>query len=951
MGKASKSLVGLGAAAWLWTLAAAGQAVSTPVRATWTEDPATTATIGWDAPAEGRGEVRYGVTTNYAAVARDGGGLRHHAIPLRGLEPGTRYYYEARSSDGFRETASFMTAPPRGAPLHFALHGDLNGGLDVAWGQAVADRILLEDPQWVVQLGDLSDERYGGAGFATWTNFFQICSNELARAVFMPIFGNHDDPGPTNAPDQACSFFHRLFALPEPAPGNGYYAYTVGNVRFICLNTECDVAAQTNWLARELQAAANDANVVWTIPVFHRPPYSQGEREGWLDARTNWSPLFVKYEVDWVFSGHSHNYQRTVPIRGVRYLVSGGGGAWPYEAAYGEPMLAFTTTCFHHVSCTVTGDVMQLRAIRSDGLVFDSETVANRRQVRVEPAFPLRGETATVRYRPAGGPLAAAAPVFLYLGADAFTNAWLDAPMTWNAAQGVWESSFVVPTTVVHRLAFVFRDAAGAIWHNNYTYNWQALLGRVQTSPTALVAGAAATIRYEADLGPLAGATQVEAWVSCNGDRFPAPRRVPMTNAGGARWEAALALPDSARELAVAFSDGAGWDDDDGRTFAWTVSGATAAAWPPAPVAALGTPEISDNPDGAAPNHVGDNFDLVEVGPAVAAPAAARGFGDWGAVRANADAANLYLGGTNADLGGSNNVLVLFLGVDTLTDNAWNLWHKSGPPLALDFLHNVRFAEPVDVALVLGDAYGDGPDYTNFTYGGCDFGQGIYYVGTNGAAFVPVAGARLSQFDGTGAVACATAGDSDHRCTTRWEAAIPWSALGAAGPQAVSHLFLCGVIASDGTSGSDRYLSRTYLGAGAWGATDAYGQHAYRTETLRPERVNFLHADLLGDGLSNGWRQAWFGTPDGPTADEDSDGDGQDNYSEEMAGTHPLAADSRFELTAGAAALNWPFRAERLYDVWFTPDLLQPFVPLATGLATNAYAPESNGFYRLRVRK
>jgi hypothetical protein len=86
--------------------------------------------------------------------------------------------------------------------------------------------------------------------------------------------------------------------------------------------------------------------------------------------------------------------------------------------------------------------------------------------------------------------------------------------------KGVWESSFVVPTTVVHRLASVFRDAAGAIWHNNYTYNWQALLGRASVSPTALVAGAAATIRYEADVGPLAGATQVEAWVSCNGDRF-----------------------------------------------------------------------------------------------------------------------------------------------------------------------------------------------------------------------------------------------------------------------------------------------------------------------------------------------------------------------------------------------------------------------------------------------
>ena len=76
---------------------------------------------------------------------------------------------------------------------------------------------------------------------------------------------------------------------------------------------------------------------------------------------------------------------------------------------------------------------------------------------------------------------------------------------------------------------------------------------------------------------------------------------------------------------------------------------------------------------------------------------APRGFGDFGGVWANADANYLYLGGHGLDIGGSNNVAVLFVGLDTLTDNAWNLWHKSGPPLALDFLHNVRFAEPVSV--------------------------------------------------------------------------------------------------------------------------------------------------------------------------------------------------------------------------------------------------------------
>ena len=943
---------------WLMAgvLAASGQAYSTPARASWTEDPSATATISWDAPAEGRGQVRYGATTNYGAVARDGGGLRRHAIVLRGLQPDTRYFYEATSTDGYWQNASFRTAPT-GQVLHFALHGDLHGGVDVAWAQSVADEIRAEDPQWIVQMGDLSDEAYGGSGFGTWTNFFQICSNELARSVFMPIPGNHDDPGGPDAPEHERGLYHRLFALPEPSLGAGSYAYAAGPARFICLNTEEGAAAQTNWLARELQAAANDTNATWVLPVLHRPPYSQGDREGWGDGKTNWSPLFVQYEADWVFCGHSHNYQRTVPIRGVRYLVTGGGGAWPYEAAYGEPMLAFTTTCFHHVSCHVTGATMQVRAIRSDGLVFDSEVVENRRQVRVSPAFPLRGQPAKISYRATEGPLAAADPVHIHLGLDGFAAAWTNAAMDWNAAAARWEYEFTVPDAATSRLAFAFCDAAGTNWHNNYDHNWQALLGRVCVTPSPPAAGSDATVRYEADMGPLAGSTQVLAWVAFDGAPFAATNGRTMTNVSGARWECAVPVPSSARSMALAFSSGSGWDDDYRRTFRFAVAGAAADSWPAAPIAAAGTPVITEDPAGDLPNHVGDNFDLAMEGPPLSSQDAPRGFGDWGRVWVNVDSTNLYLGGMGADLGGSNNVFLLFLGCDTLTDNAWNLWHKTGVPNALDFLHNVRFAEPMDIALVLGDQYGDGPAYTNFIYGGYDFGQGVFYIGTNCADLVPLQGAVLSQFDGTGTVACATAGDAEHRATTRWEAAIPWSALGASGPEPVSNLFLCGVIGSGSLNGNDRYLSRTFLGERAWGDTDGFGEFGYHTVSLRPARVNLLHADLLGDGLSNAWRQEYFGTPAGPSAEEDSDGDGQDNRSEEAAGTHPLDGDSLFEVEEAAAipgapvTFRWPFAEGRAYDVSFTSNLFQPFLPLATGLSTNGYEPDSSGFYQIRVRK
>ena len=940
---------------WLpavWALSAAGQACFTPVRASWTEDSATTLTITWDTPTEARGEVRYGTTTNYTGTERDGGGLRRHAITLRGLAAGTRYFYEATSSDGFAQQGSARTAPAPGQPAHFAIHGDLQGGVSVPDAAAVAGQIVAEDPDWVVQLGDLSDEAYVAAGFATWTNFFNTCSNELARAVFMPLVGNHDDPG--SADDlytHAEGYFHRLFSLPPPEPGRGTYAYTAGSIRFIQLNTEWPPAEQVRWLARELQAAANDTNVTWVIAACHRPPYSWGERAGDDTVKDAWAHLFVKYEADWLFSGHSHNYQRIVPIRGVRYLITGGAGASLYDSAVGHASHLFATTCYHHVSVHVTNDVMQLRGIRSDGLVFDSATVTNRRQVRVAPAFPLRGGPAKISYRATEGPLAAASPVHIHLGVDAFTSAWTNAAMTWNAATARWEYEFTVPAAVTNRLAFLFCDAAGTNWHNNYTNNWQALLGRTSMTPAVPGAGSNAILRYEADLGPLAGATQVTAWVAFNGGDYPATNGLALTNVAGARWEGPVAVPPYAEDLVVEFSSGSTVDDDDGRRWSFATAGTTNAAWPPAPFAANGTPVITANPEGAVPDNPGDNFDLATDSPPVDAQDDLPGFGDWGFVWANADATNLYLGGHGLDLGGSNNVPILFLGVDTLTDNAWNLWHKAGLPNALDYLHNVLFTEPMDVAIVLGDTYGDDPAYINFEYGGHDFGQGVYYIGTNAGSFVAMGAAAISQFHGTGTVACADGGSGAARRTTRWEVALPWSALGAAGPTAASNLFICGVIASSSVSTNDRYLSRTCLGAQAWGKTDGYGQYAYNVLTIRPLRVNLLHADLLGDGLSNGWRQAQFGSPAGPPAGEDSDGDGFDNRAEEIAGTHPLDAGSAFALHSGAAILNWPFAAQRFYDVSFTTNLLQPFAPLATGLATNAYTPATGGYFRVQVRK
>ncbi len=937
-----------------------GQAYSTPVRASWTEDSATTATITWDREMAGRGTVRYGLAVgDDTREVHDGGGIHHHRLTLRHLEPGSRYVYEASSTDGFVQSGTFRTAPPAGQPLHFVAHGDLEGGLSVAGAQGVSDQIVQEDPQWILHLGDLSDEDYDGSGFGKWTNFFQIASNELAQAVFMPLMGNHDVPGAqAGDPDHWRGLFHRLFALPEPAQGNGYYGFSAGNVRFIALNSEVDPATQNDWLARELQWAASDTNLTWIIAYCHQPPYSWGERESTLSVRTHWAPLLTQYEANWLISGHSHNWQRTVPIRGVNYLVAGGGGGRLYTSAINHASHLFATTCYHHASFHVTNDVMQVRGIRSDGLVFDTAVVTNRRHVRVEPAFPLRGQTATVHYRAEHGPLAGANPVYIHLGQDEFSSAFADAPMTWNASGQHWEYDLIVPASATQRLAFVFRDHGGSVtnWHNNYEYDWQALLDRASVGPDPPAAGSTATLRYEADMGPLFAASEISAWMSFNGGRFVETGAVALVNVSGARWEAEIAVPAHAEDLTVHITGGGLWDDNARRLWTFSVHGADERAWPPAAYAAVGSPVVSEKPEGGAMNHIGDNFDLTMGGPALRVLDGPRGFGDFGSIWVNVDATNLYVGGHGMDLGGSNNVFVLFLGLDTLNGNAWNLVHKDGLPNTLDFLHNLRFTEPMDIAMVYGDQYGDRATYTNFTYGGYDFGQGIYYLGTNSSTFAIVPDSLLSQFDGIGTVPTDTPGDPDNRQTTRWEAMIPWASLNASGPEDVSHLFIGGVTGSSSVSTNDRYLSRTALGSAAWGRRDVYRQYAFNTVTLRPQRVNLLHADLLGDGLSNLWRIEYFGTPDGPGADEDSDGDGLDNRAEELAGTDPTDPQSTFEvgmaLTDGdLPILTWSQAPGRIYDVWHTPSMSDPFEPLVQGLATNQYGLDWPGFFQLRVRR
>ena len=808
----------------------------------------------FDTASPARATLRWGYAPDTMTNAvSDPGGTHAHVLAFPPLTPDVTIFYAATASDGYSFANSF-TAPPARAPdasFRFALHGDLEGGLEdnpqhIPYSRDVSRGIVAFAPSVVIATGDLADEAYGGfpshPPYLAWTNFIQICSNEFSSIPFLPAMGNHDgrDPETVNneySGDQARSFFHRFFALPETAPGSVNHVERVGNATFVFLNSDADIPSQNGFLARALQAAAYDPSNVFTFAVFHRPPYSTSGHGGNTEIQANWCPLFTAYEADAVFTGHVHNYQRFKPIDGVQYLVSGGAGGYPKPFA-DDPSLAFTTTCFHYVTATISNRTATFQACRSDHnprtnpQVFDTFTLAADRRVRVSPPFPAPGTAATITYDPAGGPLAGASTVALHWGVDGFTSA-STTPMSPNS-DGTFTATLSIPATATNRLAFCFKNdpEAPTAWDNNNHCDWQALFD-------------------------------------------PLPSLLPAAC--------------------------------------------------PVPFAALHSPVVTDDPPDKAMNNTGpdivDAFDFDTTFPILPAADLPGGFGSFGPVYANIDATNLYLGGPALDLAGTNNAAILFVGLDTLSDDAWNLWHKSSLPNALDQLHNVRFTEPMDLAIVLGDQFGDKTSYTNFTYAGHDFGQGIYYLSTNSSTFTPVpaaAGARLSQF----ADPLPPAGTTGNHPATVWEAALPLSCLGAADTPP-EHLFLCGVIVSDTTAGDNRYISRSVLADRAWSTPDEWGNTGANTLILRPIRVALPTGHHLGDPIPNSYRVQYYGTPDAPDADADTDHDSMPLLLEYIVGTDPVDPTSRLRLRPDMT-LDPPPPADRIVEWETTTNLLRP---------------------------
>jgi len=312
--------------------------------------------VMWEVDRDTTGEVAFGPADGELSLQVDpSSARRRHEVTLTGLEPGTSYRYQVRINGApLAPERTFRTLPDGSQGLRFAVLGDTQSGHAVH--TSIVEQIVNWGPDFVLHTGDLVSD---GTSVADWHSFFGAGAPLLAERVLFPAMGNHD-----MGPEHVFDFF-------DPPGTDPWYSFDVGPARFIALQVDGlgsydEDSTQYRWLEQQLEE--NDRP--WVIVWFHIPPYAASAV---LPAdplvRDALVPLFKRYAVDLVLSGHHHNYQRFE--RGhVTYIITGGGGGSLLGVKPDDEPGAFIAA-HHFVAIQIEGDTLTGKAIAPDGSVID----------------------------------------------------------------------------------------------------------------------------------------------------------------------------------------------------------------------------------------------------------------------------------------------------------------------------------------------------------------------------------------------------------------------------------------------------------------------------------------------------------------------------------------------------------------------------------------------------
>jgi 3',5'-cyclic AMP phosphodiesterase CpdA len=210
------------------------------------------------------------------------------------------------------------------------------------------------NPAFAVNTGDCIYGSYDLSRVKEQYEEYASLTRTLLRARTYLALGNHE------VLDSKAN--HDFFAKEL---GGLYYSFDHADCHFIVLDSEVVgetgriSGEQLKWLKEDLHKARAAR---YKFVFLHRPLYPvDGHMGKCLDQfpkdRDALHSLFVRNRISAVFMGHEHLFYEQVK-NGVRYVITGGGGAGLYPSIHGEGD-------FHHfVAVSVGEDKIEMKVIK-----------------------------------------------------------------------------------------------------------------------------------------------------------------------------------------------------------------------------------------------------------------------------------------------------------------------------------------------------------------------------------------------------------------------------------------------------------------------------------------------------------------------------------------------------------------------------------------------------------
>lgn len=342
------------------------------------------AVIMWGSSQAQNSQVEYGLSRGETQTILMDDRVKIHEVVLPDLQQGQQYTYRVSSGSLVSDWYIFRTAKTTEQAFRFALYGD--NRTNFLRHSEVVSAISAQTPDFIINTGDVV---MNGLRPDWDTELFDPLQDLLTSTPIYVSVGNHENNTlGTTSPDQEqipySHYFSKYFSFPDK-PHETYYSFEYGNAFFIFFDNNLaaytdrafpDIASgssQHQWLEKQLSSPAAQ-NAEWLfvtahIPIMSKVRYKLNEDQIW--------PLFKKYGVDFYFSGHVHDYERSY-VDGIYHIISGGGGGPQDHPVRNQADIRKQRTSYHYCLIDINGSTLDLSFRDREQRVMDQVVIDKR---------------------------------------------------------------------------------------------------------------------------------------------------------------------------------------------------------------------------------------------------------------------------------------------------------------------------------------------------------------------------------------------------------------------------------------------------------------------------------------------------------------------------------------------------------------------------------------------